>query len=142
MDFLELVVRYETALWNSLDHALRAAGAPSAATLWALRSVRRHDGACRVHELRQDLQISVGAASKLVDRLERDRLATRTANPADGRSSLVSLTEAGARAHDRGVAVVERELAAHLTEEVGLAETTAVLQRLLARVATTTAVAS
>ena len=98
MDFLDTLVRFETALWNDLDRGLRESGGPAMGTLWALRCVRRHSGACRVHELRHDLQITVGAASKLADRLERDGLAVRAPNPDDRRSSLIALTERGTRA--------------------------------------------
>ena len=57
--------------------------------------MRRHSGAARVQELRTELGITVGAASKLVDRLERDGLVVRTAHPHDRRSSLVTLTAPG-----------------------------------------------
>lgn len=143
MDFVDLLVRYETALWNHVDRRLRAAGSPPAGTLWALRSVRRHDGACRVHELSHDLQITIGAASKLVDRLERDGLAVRGVNPADARSSLVTLTPDGVTAHDLGVDVVRATMDGHLVDVTGLDALTETLGRLLARVqASPAAVAS
>ena len=102
MDFFDALVRYETYLWNHLDDRLVAAGGVSLANLTALRVVRRHAGSARVQELRTQLGITVGAASKLVDRLERDGLVVRTANPHDRRSSLIALTPAGdARARRR-----------------------------------------
>lgn len=114
MDFFDVLVRYETDLWNHLDDRLRGADQVSLATLTGLRAVRRHPGACRVQEVRNELGITVGAASKLVDRLERDGLVVRTAHPKDRRSSLVTLTRTGERAHDDGVAVLDRALADHL----------------------------
>ena len=117
MDFFDALVRYETYLWNHLDDRLVAAGGVSLANLTALRVVRRHAGSARVQELRTHLGITVGAASKLVDRLERDGLVVRTANPHDRRSSLITLTPAGDAAHDAGVALVDSELAAHLAGE-------------------------
>ncbi|NTW41031.1 MAG: MarR family transcriptional regulator [Cellulomonadaceae bacterium] len=135
MDLFDVLVRYETFLWNHLDDRLRADGAVPLGTLSALRVVRRRAGECRVQDLRTDLGVTVGAASKLVDRMERDGLVARTAHPTDRRSSLVGLTPAGDRAHDAGVALVEGELAAHLDGAAGVAETTAVLRALLARLA-------
>jgi DNA-binding MarR family transcriptional regulator len=55
----------------------------------------RYDGQARVQDLSGDMGITVSAVSKLVDRLERDRLAVRRPNPADLRSSLIALTDAG-----------------------------------------------
>lgn len=130
MDFFDALIRYETDLWNHLDARLRAAHGPSLATVCALRVVARHDGACRVQDLRSDLGITVGAASKLVDRLERDGLAVRRANPDDRRSSLVELTTDGQGALEVGIAVVEDGLAEHLDGEADLAAVTALLARL------------
>ncbi|GAA3798575.1 MarR family winged helix-turn-helix transcriptional regulator [Cellulomonas soli] len=132
MDFFDALVRYEVHLWNHLDEHVRDLGI-SLGTLHGLRVIHRHDGQCRVQELRADLGITVGAASKFVDRLERDGLAVRSAHPSDRRSSLVTLTPAGALAHERGVAAVETELAALLADEPDIAATTATLRRLLGR---------
>lgn len=139
MDFFDAVVRYETYLWNHLDDHLRAAGGVSLANLTALRVVRRHAGSARVQELRTELGITVGAASKLVDRLERDGLVVRSAHPHDRRSSLVTLTPAGDVAHDAGVALVDAELAVHLAGEDVSGEA-ALLTRLLDRLTKTVAV--
>ncbi|QTE28093.1 MarR family winged helix-turn-helix transcriptional regulator [Pengzhenrongella sicca] len=133
MDLFDVLVRYETYLWNHLDLALRDVGSTSLATLSALRVVRRHGGQCRVQEIRIDLGITVGAASKVVDRLERDGLATRSAHPHDRRSSLVALTPAGDVAHDAGVAVLEATLAVQLADEPAVAATTVVLHQLLSK---------
>ena len=135
MDLFDALVKYETDLWNHLDDRLRDAGAVPLPTLFALRVVRRHPGTCRVHEIRSDLGITVGAASKLVDRLERDGLAVRRPHPDDRRSSLVSLTPAGDRAHDEGVEILRRGLDDQLGGEPGIADLTAGLARLQARLA-------
>lgn len=138
MDFFDALVRYETQLWNHLDDRLQADGGVSLGTLSALRVVRRHAGACRVQELRTDLGITVGAASKLVDRLERDGLAVRSAHPLDRRSSLVALTPAGDDAHDAGVALMASTLTDHMAGEPDVAETTVVLRRLLSTLGAST----
>jgi DNA-binding MarR family transcriptional regulator len=106
----------------------------------ALRVVRRHPG-CRVEEIRQELGITVGAASKLVDRLERDGLAVRSANPSDRRSSLVALTAEGDAVHDEGVVLVEQELGAHLAGEGDVTALTGRLAHLVEKLGTVERVA-
>ncbi|MGN8244749.1 MarR family winged helix-turn-helix transcriptional regulator [Cellulomonas soli] len=132
MDFFDALVRSEVNLWNHLDDRIRTLGL-SLGTLEGLRVVHRHAGTCRVQEIRTDLGITVGAASKVVDRLERDGLAVRSAHPHDRRSSLVTLTPAGQDAHDRGVAALQAALDAVLADEPDLAVVTAALQRLRTR---------
>ena len=131
MDFFDVLVRYETQLWNYLDHRLAEAGAVSLATLTGLRVVRRHPGTCRVQEVRTDLGITVGAASKFVDRLERDGLVVRSAHPEDRRSSLVTLTSAGDAALDAAGTVADAALADHLAGEHAVPDVTRVLEQLL-----------
>lgn len=99
--FFSEVVRLELGLWNRLDDLQEVSGAVSLAQLQALRAVRSRDGAARVQDVADALQITVGAASKLVDRLERDGLALRSANPADRRSMLVALTRDGEAAYEK-----------------------------------------
>ena len=60
----------------------------------ALRYLRDHEGA-RVADLAAEFAIGIGATSKGVDRLEKQGWAVRTPNPADRRSSLLTLTEEG-----------------------------------------------
>lgn len=136
MELFDALVRYETDLWNHLDADLRDAGAVSLATLTALRVVDRHRSRCRVQELRSDLGITVGAASKLVDRLERDGLATRRTHPDDRRSSLVDLTSSGEEAVSRGRELLESALAAHVSDVEDIDALTASLVRLDARLRT------
>lgn len=98
--FFDTLVRLEMELWNEIDARLHDADGLTLARYQALHAVREHDGSARVQDVAQDLGITVGAASKLVDRLEHDGSARRAANPNDRRSSLVSLTPDGARLHD------------------------------------------
>ncbi|MEL4383306.1 MarR family winged helix-turn-helix transcriptional regulator, partial [Shewanella algae] len=67
-------------------------------TLLALRIVGDAGGNARVLDVSEALAITIGAASKQIDRLERSGLAERRPHPHDRRSSLLSLTAAGARA--------------------------------------------
>jgi len=92
------LVRYEVALWNTVDQELSRQGQIGLGQLHALRVLDRYGGRARVQDLSRDIGITVGAASKLMDRLERDGLAARSPNPANRRSSLIALTAAGQRA--------------------------------------------
>ena len=80
-------------------------------TLMSLRILRELGEEGRVHDLSRSLAITVGAASKLVDRLERDGLARRRPHPSDRRSSLIALTPAGSAAASEGTGVVDAVLA-------------------------------
>lgn len=98
MEFLDALVRYEVALWAVVDQELNRLELVSLGHLHALRIVDRYDGSARVQDLSDDIGITVGAVSKLVDRLERDGLVVRSPNPANRRSSLIALTVAGREA--------------------------------------------
>jgi len=110
LEFFDRLIRYETDLWNSVDKDLVRGGAVGLGALQALRIIQRHSPACRVQEVSHDLGITIGAASKMVDRLERDGLAVRMPNPDDRRSSLVLLADEGDRARRAGEAVVASSL--------------------------------
>jgi DNA-binding MarR family transcriptional regulator len=114
--FFDALVRYETELWNLIERELANDPASSVglARLEALRVVDAHGGAARVQDIKDDLVITVGAASKLVDRLERDGLVERRPNPGDRRSALVSLTAEGADARAAAEGVAAAALARHL----------------------------
>ena len=117
MTFTELfaqLVRAEIQLWNSLDHHLQANADVTLATFQALSAVAGAAGSVRVQDISDELSITVGASSKLVDRLERDGLARRESNPEDRRSSIVVLTEAGRLARSAAAAATEDHLRALL----------------------------
>ncbi|WP_291049608.1 MarR family transcriptional regulator [Herbiconiux sp.] len=115
--FTELVST-EIALWNQLDRMLTTATGVSAAQLQALTAIDRLAGSARVQDVSETLQITVGAASKLIDRLERDGLAGRSAHPRDRRSMVIQLTTAGEEALAEASVAAEsslvRLLGAHL----------------------------
>ena len=129
MDFFDALIRYETNLWNHVDNRLKAAGAPSLAVLSSLRVIRRYAPSARVQELRQELRITVGAASKLADRLEKEGFAQRQPHPSDRRSSLIALSPAGERALALGAQVLQDVLDEHLAGE-DISALVSVLQRL------------
>lgn len=106
MELFERLVRYETELWNAASAALVHDGTIGLATLLGLRALQRHPGAARVQEVSEELAITASAASKFVDRLERDGLVARQPNPTDRRSSLLTRTSAGeAAAHEAETSV-------------------------------------
>lgn len=129
MDFFDALVRYEVALWSVVDRELARQGLISLAQQHALGALDRHAGGARVQDLSDDIGITVGAASKLVDRLERDGLAVRSPNPANRRSSLIALTPAGRNALTSASQVRARVIARAVgPEDVG--PLTDALQRL------------
>ncbi|GGM63020.1 MarR family winged helix-turn-helix transcriptional regulator [Microbacterium saperdae] len=133
VEFFDLLVGVETALWNRVEGELLAADQVGLGTWMALRVLHRHGGGRRVRDLRAGLSITVGAASKLVDRLERDGLAVRRPHPDDRRSSLIVLTDAGERARTEGERLARRTLTAVLGDTTDVAAVTAALVRLQAR---------
>jgi MarR family multiple antibiotic resistance transcriptional regulator len=133
MDLFDQLVRFEADFWNAIERQLSHNDQVGLATLQALRALDRHDGKGRVHELSDELSITIGAASKLVDRLERDGLATRRAHPEDRRSSLISLTAAGQRARRDGEGFAQDFISRVLGESKDVGPLTEALRRLRVR---------
>ncbi|MCI2958111.1 MarR family transcriptional regulator [Agromyces atrinae] len=130
----DALVRCETELWNAVDTAIRQAGAPPLGSLSALRIIERHVRTARVQEVADELTITVGAASKIVDRLTRDGLTERLPHPTDRRSSLLGLTDAGRSALEVGRASMTATLRDRLetiTTAERLEELTRTLETLL-----------
>ncbi|GAA1973858.1 MarR family winged helix-turn-helix transcriptional regulator [Microbacterium pumilum] len=133
MDFFDTLVRFETALWNTVERELVDDRQVGLGTLTALRVLHRHDGRGRVQDLSRELSLTIGAASKLADRLERDGLALRRPHPTDRRSSLVSLTESGETARTAGEGVLAHALDEVLGTDEDVAVAASALKRLQAR---------
>ncbi|MEW2619940.1 MarR family transcriptional regulator [Streptomyces sp. NPDC048106] len=108
------LVRCETRLYNALNDRLRARHGLVTSQFEALRYLRDHAGA-RVADLAAEFAIGIGATSKSVDRLEKQGWAVREPNPADRRSSLLALTDDGARL----VAAAEETFGETLAELIG-----------------------
>lgn len=68
-------------------------------------------GTCRVNDIAEELGITWGGTSKIVDRLEAAQLCKRRPNPHDGRSSLIELTPMGSRSLTKALKVMTSELA-------------------------------
>jgi DNA-binding MarR family transcriptional regulator len=88
------LVRVQTALWNTVDARLREQHGFPLTHVTALQVVATTPD-CRVHELVSILHITVGGASKVVDRLVAAGHVVREANPNDRRSSILRVTDAG-----------------------------------------------
>lgn len=94
--YFDALVAHETDLWNAIERRLRMVpGSVGLARLETLRTVRTGAGQARVQDIVNRQRITVGAASRLVDRLIDDDLLARAPNPSDGRSSVLVLTDHG-----------------------------------------------
>lgn len=93
--FIDLV-RVETRLYNAVDDRLRAEHGLTLGQYQILQLIAATRN-CRVLDIVRDVAITVGAASKAVDRVEAAGWCRRSANPHDRRSSYLTLTEAGER---------------------------------------------
>jgi DNA-binding MarR family transcriptional regulator len=100
------LVRVETRLYNAVDSRLKDAGGLTLPQLEVLGVIRDVPG-CRVLDVSRTIAITVGAASKAVDRLEDQGWCRRSVDPADRRSSVLSLTAEGSTAVDRATPVFE-----------------------------------
>jgi DNA-binding MarR family transcriptional regulator len=94
--------------FQRLAEALRRLTPRDGLSLTAASTLRRleRSGPCRLCELHVPEGVSQPAMTQLVTRLEKDGLARRGSDPADGRAVVVSITEAGR-------AVVERRRGNH-----------------------------
>ncbi|MFD6596851.1 MarR family winged helix-turn-helix transcriptional regulator [Streptomyces coelicoflavus] len=126
--FVDLV-RVETRLYNAVSARLRDEQGVSIGQFEFLEIIDRVPG-CRVLDIVGELAITVGAVSKAVDRLVAAGWCQRVAHPQDRRSSVLRLTDEGARRLAASRPVVESALVS-LTAGVSLEE--------LSRVASTLA---
>lgn len=94
--FFEDLVRVETRLFNAVSTRLKSEHGLSLGQYELLSIIGRRPG-CRVQDLVDEVAVTVGAASKAVDRLEAAGWCTRGTHPSDRRSSVLTLTPDGAR---------------------------------------------
>jgi MarR family transcriptional regulator, organic hydroperoxide resistance regulator len=109
LDLFHQLVRFETELWNAVDARLRADFDLPLTRLEPMQIIARHPS-CRVNDIAEELSITIGGTSKLVDRIEAAGYCIRRANPDDGRSSVIELTAAGRRVLSKAVKAFEDEL--------------------------------
>ena len=132
------LVRLETELWNRIEAQVQQAHGVPLAWLEVTQVVAATTD-CRVLDIARALSITVGGASKVVDRVEAGGLCRRQPNPADGRSNFISLTASGEGLLEAGNATFARTLdgligTALPTDE--LAELSVTLRRLRQHVST------
>lgn len=131
LKYFAALVRHETDVWNLVEERLASAGATTLGRLKALRVVDEFAG-CRVQDVADGLGVTVGAASRLVDRLETAGYVSRIPNPDDRRGSLIVTTEAGRSTISTTEPLVDRALeAAFASVDASLlASATATLEQL------------
>lgn len=88
------LVRLQIELWNAVDARLRSETDLTLVHFESLRILETTPD-CRVNDIADQLVISVGGASKVVDRLEAAGYGERRTNPGDRRSSIVAITPEG-----------------------------------------------
>ena len=110
--FSELV-RLETELWDAVEGRLRSDHGITLPFFEFMQIISRHPN-CRVQDIAEELSITVGGTSKIVDRIEAAGYCARHANPSDRRSSILALTPAGKRLLPKITATVDAELGARL----------------------------
>jgi len=103
------LIRFETELWNAVDARLRAEFDLPLSRLEPMQVIARRSS-CRVYDIADELSITIGGTSKLVDRIEAAGYCVRRANPNDRRSSIIELTAAGRRVLAKATKVFEEEL--------------------------------
>jgi len=116
--FIDLV-RVETRLYNATEARLRADHGLSLGQFQLLEVIDRVEN-CRVNDIIREVAITVGAASKGVDRMEQAGLCRREPNPGDRRSSILTLTEWGVSQLKAARPTVEAELVALVAAVGGL----------------------
>ena len=90
------IIRFEIELWNGVDSRLKREFNLPLTHLEPMLVMDRLQG-CRVYDIANELGITTGGTSKLVDRIEASGYCRRLPNPDDRRSSLLELTPAGKR---------------------------------------------
>ena len=111
------LIRFETELWNAVDTRLRSEHDLPLAWFEPMQVMSKQT-ACRVFDIREELSITVGGTSKLVDRIQAAGLCRRRANPDDRRSQIIELTPAGRRLLARATKSFEDELRRRLESVV------------------------
>lgn len=103
------LIHTEMGAWNAVESALSEAGnALTLGRLLVLRTVR-DTPACRIQEVAASQSITLGAASRLVDRLHRDGLLHRTPCEHDRRATVLTVTDQGLAHLKEACMIVEKE---------------------------------
>jgi len=110
--WLSDLVTLEITLWNRVDARLRDEHGLPLALFWPLYVVGQSSGeSLRVGEVAEAIGLTVGGASKIVDRIVRAGFLRRESDPTDRRASRVLLTETGRQILDAASQTYEAEMA-------------------------------
>lgn len=103
------LINTEMGTWNAVESALSEAGnALTLGRFLVLRTVR-DTPACRIQEVAASQGITLGAASRLIDRLHHDGLVHRTPCEHDRRATILTVTEQGLAHLEEACMIVEKE---------------------------------
>ena len=103
------LIHTEMGAWNAVESALsEAENALTLGRFLVLRTVL-DTPACRIQEVAASQGITLGAASRLVDRLHRDGLLHRTPCEHDRRAIILTVTEQGLAHLEEACVIVEKE---------------------------------
>jgi MarR family transcriptional regulator, organic hydroperoxide resistance regulator len=103
------LIRFEIELWDAVDARLKSEFSLPLTHFEPMSVIDKIPG-CRVYDIANELGITTGGTSKLVDRIEASGYCRRLPNPDDRRSSLLELTEAGRRLLAKAGAAFDEEL--------------------------------
>ncbi len=109
VDLFSNLVRLQIELWNGLDARLRREHDLPVSWFEAMGVIASRPG-CRVQDVATTLVITIGGASKLVDRIEKAGRCRRIPDPGDGRSNRLELTSSGKRVLAQARRSVEDDL--------------------------------
>jgi len=113
------LVRVEQELLEKVEGDLKIAGLPP--LVWydvLLELVREPSGRLRYRDLHAKLLLAKHNLSRLLDRLEADRLVAREAVEDDARGAYVDITEAGRQVQKRIWPVYRRAIAQHFASKL------------------------
>jgi DNA-binding MarR family transcriptional regulator len=113
------LTRFEGDVRNAVDKRLRSEHGLQLTWFQAMQAMSTN-ATCRVLDIKDELSITVGGASKLVDRIEAAGLCRRRTNPNDRRSQIVQLTPAGRRLLAKATTSFEDELQTRLGSVVSV----------------------
>ena len=103
------LINTEMGAWNAVESALSEAGNALTLGRFLVLLTVRDTPACRIQEVAASQGITLGAASRLVDRLHRDGLVHRTPCEHDRRATILTVTEQGLAHLEEACMIVEKE---------------------------------
>src|SRR6516162_7102200 len=87
------LIRFETELWNAVDARLRAEFDLPLSRLEPMQVIALRSS-CRVYDIADELSITIGGTSKIVECIEAAGYCGRGANQDERRSLIIGLTAA------------------------------------------------